>query len=262
MDRDQKQTWLTQSEDPESVPWSTRGGDARFPPTCWTLVQQAAAENTIASDALEDLCRAYWYPIYSFIRRQGNAAQDAQDLTQGFFEFLLAGNYLARADHEKGKLRSYLLAGVKNFMANRHRHEMAQKRGGGAPKISIDEDQAEGRYKFEPQADAAENPDRAFERRWVATVLEGVLAKLAKQHVERGKGDQFVALSGFLAWNSGEYTYAEAGEKLGMSEAAVKMAVHRMRNRYRELFCEEVLKTVSSPEEVEEEIRYLMTVLS
>lgn len=256
-------SWITGSDESAPAPWQTRvAGGGAFPNTRWSLVAGAAQDGTIASDALEILCRDYWYPLYSYIRRQGKSAADAQDLTQGFFEYLLAGNYLARAEQEKGRLRSYLLGGLKHFSAYQFRKETSLKRGGGIPRISIDEQLAEERYQYEPQADESGNPDRLFERRWAMAVLETVLQKLASEFHAGGKDDQFAILSGFLAWNSGEMTYVQAGEKLGMKEGAVKVAVHRMRNRYREILHQEILATVASPEEVEEEIDYLLGVLS
>lgn len=255
-------SWITSDEESSAVPWQTRGGGGAFPNTRWSLVAGAARDGTVAAEALEILCRDYWYPLYSYIRRQGKSAPDAQDLTQGFFEYLLAGNYLARADQEKGRLRSYLLGALKHFSAYQYRKETAQKRGGGAPRISIDEEAAEERFQYEPRADESENPDRVFERRWAMTVLETVLKKLAAEFRSGGKEAQFAVLSGFLAWNSGEMSYAQAAEKLGMTEGAVKVAVHRMRNRYREILHEGILATVASPDEVDDEINYLLKVLS
>lgn len=255
-------SWITVSEEASPAPWQTREGGSAFPNTRWSLVADAARDRTLAADALEILCRDYWYPIYSFVRRQGRSAPDAQDLTQGFFEYLLAGNYLARADQEKGKLRSYLLGALKHFSAAQYRKETAQKRGGGVARISIDEELAEQRFQNEPQADDSGNPDRLFDRRWAMTVLETVLQKLSDEFRANGKEEQFEVLSGFLAWNSGEMTYTRAGEKLGMKEGAVKVAVHRMRNRYRDILHSEILATVASEDEVEAEINFLLQALS
>lgn len=258
-----EKSWITVGEESNPAPWQAReSGGSMFPNTRWSLVADAARDKTLAADALEILCRDYWYPLYSYIRRQGKSAPDAQDLTQGFFEYLLAGKYLARADREKGRLRSYLLGALKHFSAAQYRKEIAQKRGGGVARISIDEELAEQRFQNEPQADESGNPDRLFERRWALTVLETVLQKLADEFHAGGKEEQFAVLSGFLAWNSGEMTYSQAGEKLGMQEGAVKVAVHRMRKRYREILHAEIAATVSTEEEVEDEINFLLSALS
>ncbi|MBI5772644.1 MAG: sigma-70 family RNA polymerase sigma factor [Verrucomicrobia bacterium] len=239
------------------------GAAAHFAETHWSLVLTAArgGDSTRAGDALAALCQTYWYPLYAFVRRQGHAPHDAQDLTQEFFARLLAKNWLADVNRERGRFRSFLLAAMKHFLANEWDKAQAQKRGGGEHNFfSLDAESAEGRYALEP-ADTA-TADKLFERRWALTLLDRVLARLKDEHDTPAKRAQFDALKGCLTGASASAPYAELAVKLGMSEGAVKVAAHRLRQRYRELLRAEIAATVGTAAEVDEELRHLFAALS
>jgi len=240
---------------------SDRGRALQFTTTHWSVVLAAGQTNTPhAAAALAELCRTYWYPLYAFVRRKGNSPHDAQDLTQAFFARLLEKNYIAQADRERGRFRTYLLAALTHFLADEWDKARRLKRGGGREIISFDAASAEERYRLEPvdQLDAA----RLYERRWVTTLFDKVLARLEEEFRDSDKGELFDGLkSSLLAEESGS-SYAQLGARLGLKEDAVKQAVHRMRRRYRELFREEIAQTVAGPGEVEDELMHLFTVLS
>jgi len=221
---------------------------------------QAGTDSPQAHQALETLCGNYWYPLYAYVRRQGHSAHDAQDLTQAFFARLLEKNYLADVQREKGRFRSFLLASLKHFLANEWDREQALKRGGGKRLIALDEDSAESRYKLEPKDDLS--ADKIYERRWALTLLDQVLAKLRGEFEKDGKLDQFETLKQYLSAGRTSVSYAQAADKLGMNEGAIKVAVHRLRKRYRELLRAEIAQTVATASEVEAEIRYLFAALS
>lgn len=236
-------------------------GGANFLPTHWTVVLAAGGnDSTNARDALEKLCRAYWQPIYAFIRRQGYDAHDAQDLTQGFFARLLEKNSIAGADRARGRFRSFLLGALKHFLANQWDKANAQKRGGGQTLIPIDVASAETACGFEP-ADQV-TAEKAFERRWALTLLDQVLRRLRQEQVDEGKEHLFEQLKQTLTEASRSVPYADIATRLGTSEGAIKVAVHRLRQRYRELLRAEIANTVARPEEVEDEIRNLFAALS
>jgi RNA polymerase sigma factor (sigma-70 family) len=231
-----------------------------FATTHWSMVVSAGkSDSAVADSALERLCRAYWYPIYSFVRRRGYDAHQAQDLTQGFFARFLEKNYVAQADAAKGRFRTFLLNCVQNYLANEWDRQKAQKRGGGAQILSLDEQAADERFRHELAADAT--PERAFEERWVEAVLETVLHRLKAEFEAAGKGDQFELLKVYLVDDKGAVSFAEMASRTGTTEAAIKGVVRRMRQRYREIFREEIASTVAGPAEVDEEIRYLISVL-
>jgi RNA polymerase sigma factor (sigma-70 family) len=233
---------------------------ADFAATRWTLVLSAArgSQTPRAAAAMAELCRVYWYPLYAFIRRRGHGAQDAEDLTQEFFTRLLEKHFLAAANREKGRFRTFLLMAVKRFLANEFDAAQSQKRGGGQPVVPLDGLQPEARYRLEP-ADTR-SPERLFEQQWALTLLDQVLARLQSDMVAGGKAALFEALKVHLA-GSREESYESTAARLGMSEGAVKVAVHRLRRRYRELLQEEISHTVAGPDEVEDELRYLFTCL-
>jgi RNA polymerase sigma factor (sigma-70 family) len=232
-----------------------------FATTRWTVVVHAQqGDSTEAREALETLCRAYWYPLYAFVRRQGVMPEDAQDLTQSFFERLIEKNFLADVQREKGRFRSFLLAALKHFLANEWDKARAQKRGGGAVHVPIDTASAETRYGLEPAH--FDTPERLFERRWAITLLDRVLERLRDEHVKAGKAELFEQLKPCLTAEKAALSYAELGARVGLSEGAVKVAVHRLRQRYRELLRAEIAETVDSPAEVEDELRHLFTALS
>lgn len=217
----------------------------------------AKSETPKASRALEELCCTYWYPLYAFVRKQGCSPHDAQDLTQAFFERLIEKNYLDDVAREKGRFRSFLLAALKHFLSNEWDRLRAQKRGGGHVIVSID-DEAEDRYRLEPADDLT--PERLYERRWALTLLERVLVQLREEFARQDKSDQFEILKVYLTPSASPPPQAETARKLSMTEDALKVAIHRLRKRYRELVRAEISDTVSSPEEVEDEIRHLFSV--
>lgn len=237
-----------------------KAGAASFATTRWTLVLSAARgdESSQAPGALAELCRAYWMPLYAFLRRRGHETHEAEDLTQEFFAHLLARDFLAGVCREKGKFRSFLLASLKHFLADQWDRAQAKKRGGGRTVIALDSLDAEARYRLEP-ADGL-TPEKLFEKQWALALLEQVLGRLRTELTSQGKASLFEALQGTLT-GAGTTSYAALAAKRGMTEGAVKTAVHRLRHRYRELLRDEIAQTVACPEEVEEEIRYLLSCL-
>ncbi|HAM71348.1 MAG TPA: RNA polymerase subunit sigma-24 [Verrucomicrobiales bacterium] len=232
-----------------------------FNTTRWSLVLSAAEENQpAAAQALEHLCRAYWYPLYSYIRRRGNNPDEAQDLTQAFFAHILEKNTLSSADRERGRFRTFLLTALNNFLVNQWERGQRQKRGSGQGAFSLDALIAEDRFDLEPVATGV-TPERAFEQRWVESLLETVLRRLEEESAASGAAGKFDSLKVFLVEDRGTVSFAEMAARLGMTEAALKGVVRRMRSRYRELLREEVAQTVGHPSEVDSEIRYLISVL-
>ena len=232
-----------------------------FTTTHWSVVLAAGdIASPQAEIALAELCRTYWYPLYAFVRRKGHSTHDAQDLTQAFFARLLEKNYVAQADQERGRFRTYLLAALIHFLADEWDKTRRQKRGGGREIISFDAASAEERYRLEP----VEPPDPAklYERRWVTTLFDRVLARLEEEFHEAGKDRLFDQLKGSLLAEDSGPSYIELGMRLGLTEDAVKQAVRRMRRRYRELFREEIAQTVAGPGEVKAELKHLFAILS
>ncbi len=238
----------------------TSGGARWFATTHWSVVLAAKqGESSEAADALEKLCRAYWPPLYAYIRRDGHDATAAQDLTQDFFARLLAKDYLQRAHRQKGKFRSFLLAYLKNFLSEQRRRAGAQKRGGGCAFISLNEPGGEEGYLLERVDDLT--PDQVFERRWAQAILQTALNRLREEYAARGQTALFERLQDYQPREPGGRSYVQLGEELGMTESAVKSAVQRMRQRHRELLREEVAQTVTRPEEIDEELRHFRAVL-
>jgi len=235
---------------------------ANFTPTHWSVVLAAAgrADSTHARDALEKLCRNYWLPIYVFVRRQGHNPHDAQDLTQEFFARLLEKNFLAGVHREKGRFRSFMLASVKHFLANEWDKATAQKRGGGQVPISIDAELGESSFGLEPVDTVT--AEKIYERRWALALLEQVLRRLREEYTRDGKEKQFEQLKPTLTEASRSVRYAEIAVRLGTSEGAVKVAVHRLRQRYRELLRAEIADTVANTSEIDDEIRNLFAALA
>ena len=209
--------------------------------------------------ALEELCSAYWYPVYAFVRRFGFDSDRAQDLTQGFFAELLEKRSLKAARQERGRFRSFLLAALKFYLSHERERADAQKRGGGRTPISLDVDTAEGKYRLEPED--PETPDTLFERRWALVLLERVLGRLRDELRGAARAERSLRLVDYLTGDTTTPGYKRIGEELGMSESAVKVAMHRLRSRFHELLREEVLQTVDAPGKVEGELHYLFTVL-
>jgi RNA polymerase sigma-70 factor (ECF subfamily) len=237
----------------------TLSGSSRFPETRWTLVIAAGDPNRKDTrSALVSLCENYWYPLYSYLRRRGYPADDAQDLTQEFFVRVLEGRYLDRADPEKGRFRSFILTSLKFFVADEGDRHRAQKRGGGAV-LSLDFHSGEDRYQREPAHD--ETPEWIFERRWALTMLDRVMEKLRTEFVQHGRPEHFERLKIFLLGQS-DAPYAALAGEMKTSEGALKVAIYRLRKRYRELFRQEIADTVADPAEVESELRFLAVVLT
>jgi RNA polymerase sigma-70 factor (ECF subfamily) len=211
-----------------------------------------------SAEALEQLCRAYWYPLYAFARREGHGPEEAADLTQEFFSRLLENGALRTADPVRGRFRSYLLALLKRMLVSEWRREHRQKRGGGVATFSLDEHEAEERYHLEP-ADTV-TPETLYERRWAETVLDRVLRRLEDEY--RGHALGFANLEPYLVEERGAAPFAETAARLGVTESALKAVVYRLRCRYGELFHEEIAQTVERPEEVQTEIRHLLAVLA
>ena len=235
--------------------------DRWFSTTHWSQVLRAAQpDSTEAYEALTRLCHTYWYPLYAFVRRQGHSPEDAQDLVQGFFARLLEKGFLKDADPEKGKFRSFLLIALRRFMANEWDRARRLKRGGGFEIVSLDQPETEQRYASEPMDDRS--PEKVYDRLWAMTLLEQVLNRLEAEFAAAGKATLFDELKLYLNGLNGQSTYAEVGSRLGMTVAAVKVAVHRLRQRYRELLRLEIAHTVATPEAIDDEIRELFAAIS
>ena len=234
-------------------------GPAAFTTTHWSVVLEAQGESSAAQEALEKLCRVYWPPIYSFVRRQGVAPEEAQDLTQGFFALLLERRDLRTVRKEKGRLRSYLLSAVKHFLADEHRRAMAIKRGKGERLIPLDELRTEERGDMEPSDPL--NAERIYERRWASTLLDRVLSRLEDQYRSRGNAALFDSFNQLLADEPGAPSHADIAARLGMTENAVSQAFHRFRQSYQSLLREEIAQTVATPADIESELRYLIAVI-
>src|ERR1051325_1632846 len=229
---------------------SRSGASPKFQPTQWTLVRRAGLNSAQSEDALEKLCRNYWYPIYAFIRRNGRGPHDAQDLTQEFFARFLEAKSIARADPSRGKFRTFLLGALKNFLTDAHRKASAWKRGGGYQILSFEETEAEERYRLEPVDHRT--PDQFYEQRWLIELLETAMARLRDEFRAAGKERQFQVLKVFLSQEGDNDAYQAAGAELNTSGKTIAVAVHRIRRRFREVVRSAIADTVSSPEEVEE----------
>ena len=242
----------------ESKPESDK--HAQFPATRWSLILTAkSGDPTAAKRAVGELCRAYWYPIYSYVRRQGYSPQDAEDLTQEFFHSLIERNSLATADATRGRLRSFLLGVIKFQLINAHRREHAAKRGGGMVVFSIDQAQAESRYGQEPSHD--ESPDVIFERNWAQEILNAASAQLRKWYDDSGRKLLFEAIRPFLDGRDVPGAYPAAATSLGINESTLRVSISQMRKRYRGLIEDEINQTGATPEEAAAEMAYLRSVL-
>jgi len=240
---------------------STAPREDIFVTTRWTVVLAAGRKSSPHSDrALAELCQQYWYPLYAYVRRRVNSREDAEDLTQGFFARFLEKNYLEGLAAERGKFRAFLLAALKHFLANEWDKAGRQKRGGGVQHLSLDWQQADDRFHFEPPDQAT--PDRLFDREWALALLERVIERLQAECAAEGRAELFAHSRGYLMVGEAAITYAEAAAKLGMDEGAVRVAVHRLRKRYRELLREEIGQTVNDPAQVAEELKSLQLALA
>ena len=237
-----------------------RHAQSRFATTSWTVVLQAAAEDSQAkSEALATLCEAYWYPLYVFVRRLGNSAGEAEELTQSFFAELLDKSKLAKTDPSRGRFRTFLLTSLQNFLRNQNRQQRAIKRGGQQTILSIDYAAAESQYSIEPSHE--QTPQKAFDRDWALALLNQVLNSLAQQYADAGKSELFEALKSHLVGTGGT-PYSTLAQRLDMKAGAIKVAMHRLRERYGQMLRLQIAKTIEKPSDVDEELRYLFQVLS
>lgn len=238
----------------------SRDEPGRFATTHWSLVVAAGdRQSPEASRALGELCSTYWYPLYAFARRRGQSVEEAQDSTQEFFALLLERDRLSRADPGRGRFRAFLLTSFQNFLLNQWRGARAQRRGGGRVPLSLDFDSGERRYALEPIDRLT--PERIYERRWALTLLERTFERLRAQYEEAGKLDWFLALQPSLEGRDDALPYAELTDRLGASEAAIKVAVHRLRKRCGAMLREEIAQTVSDPTEIDAELTQLLAAL-
>jgi RNA polymerase sigma-70 factor (ECF subfamily) len=233
----------------------------QFRTTQWSLVIAAGDDrNPRFQQALSDLCERYWYPVYAYVRRRGADADSAQDLTQGFFSSLLERNTLAAADRERGRFRSFLLTALKFYLADEHDRATAKKRGAGQAPLSLDLEGAEDRYRLE--AEPEDTPDRIYERRWALEVLEQAHRRLQEEIARNQNPERSKQLARYLTGDRDEAGYREVAESLGMTESAVKVAVHRLRKRFQTELRRQIAETVASEADVEDEIRYLIRALN
>jgi RNA polymerase sigma-70 factor (ECF subfamily) len=237
-------------------------GGAGFNTTHWTMVLacEDEADSTRAREALASLFQIYWYPLYAYVRRRGYGEQDAEDLVQAFCLHLQEKHAIAKADRQRGKFRTFLLSSLQNFLAHEYERSRAQKRGGGQELIRLDAEKADARYRLEPAHSVT--PETIFEKRGAHALLEQTVADLRADFTARGKERLFDGLSSFLTSDLRETSYQTAADQLGLPLSAIKTTVHRLRRDYREKLREEISRTVSSPEEIDEELLYLRKVLA
>jgi RNA polymerase sigma-70 factor (ECF subfamily) len=237
------------------------GGRGRFETTRWSVVLAAGRRSgDHAAEALATLCDTYWYPVYAFIRRQGHDADHGRDLTQEFFARVLEKNYFGDADPARGRFRTFLLTSIRHFLSNERDREQALKRGGKTPPLSLDLETADGAYQLEGRDDLT--PEKLFDARWATLLLDRALGRLHDEYVAAGKNDLFDGLKGFLTGDSDDVPYADTARALDMSEGAVKVAVHRLRRRFRDALIKEIAETVSDPADIDAEIRHLLQAVS
>ncbi len=242
------------------MPGGKAAHESCFTTTHWSVVLAAARpDSPQAANALEALCRTYWYPIYAYLRRRGHPPDAAEDFTQEFFARLLAKDYLSAVQPERGRFRSFLLASLRNFLVDQHRHASAAKRAGGRFAISLEQARAEARFRLEPAHELT--PEKLYEREWARTLLEHARSRLGEEYSAAGKASLYQALKDFPLAGKSERSFQQAAAELGMTVPALKSAVHRLRARYRELVREEVAHTVANPAELNEEARHLIAVL-
>jgi RNA polymerase sigma-70 factor (ECF subfamily) len=231
-----------------------------FATTHWSVVQAAGREfSPEAQAALERVCQSYWYPLYAYVRRTGRTPEDSQDLVQEFFAHFLERNYLRLADQNRGRFRTFLLTSLKHFLINDWRKATREKRGGRYQILSLDVEKTETRFRAEPVDGMS--PEKLYDRRWATVLLDRVLDQLKTEFAAANRRPVFEELKSFLTGEGPESTYAEIGGRLGMTEGSLKVTVHRMRRRYRELLRKEISTTVDTPEAVEEEVRELFLAL-
>ena len=235
--------------------------DVRFTTTCWSVIGKATElETPEARQALAEMCQTYWHPLYAYLRRRGHSPHHAEDLTQGFFADLLARQSLKGVDRSRGKFRSFLLAALRHYVSNSRDRDRRIRRGGMIPHLSLDFQHAERSYLREPGHE--ETPERLFERQWALLLLERALDRLESEVAGAKKAPLFERLKHTLTGAGDAASHAQLGAELGMSEAAVKVAAHRLRKRFKELFQEEIAQTLADPGDIQEEIKELFLILS
>jgi RNA polymerase sigma factor (sigma-70 family) len=240
---------------------STPGGPRRFATTHWSVVLAAGSSSSPDyQEAISTLCQTYWFPLYAYLRRRGYDSNQAEDYTQAFFARMLERHDLRVADPKRGKFRSFLLAALKHFLADERNHAQAKKRGGGRKVLSLDFEDAESRYALEPADELS--PEKAFEQSWALTVLDRTMARLAAESAAAKKQKLFQRLKVYLTMERRSVPYRNVAGELNMSESAVKVAVHRLKKRYRELLRDEIAQTVVAEDEIEDEIRALFAALA
>jgi len=245
---------------PDAAPESLAADAGKFATTHWSVVLNAGrADDTRSREALARLCQTYWYPLYAFVRRRGHGLEEAQDLTQGFFGRLLEKKLFQAADPERGRFRSFMLASLSNFLNNHWDRAHTARRGAGCEIVSWDAQSAEERYLQEPFHE--ETPEKMFERRWALTVLDQALAMLREEYGRGGKGELFEALHVCLSGGRAAEPYVVLGARLGLSEAAVKVAVHRVRRRFAAALRQVIAQTLGREEDVDEELRHLVSMM-
>ncbi|MSU61826.1 MAG: sigma-70 family RNA polymerase sigma factor [Pedosphaera sp.] len=231
-----------------------------FATTQWSVILRAGGEDSpLQHDAIAQLCRAYWYPLYAYVRRQGASPEDAQDLTQGFFARLIERKVVSEADADKGKFRWFILGTLKHYLANQHDLKAAAKRGGNCIHVSLDDLNVESRYQIEPVTTLS--PDKLFDRSWAVTLLERVREQLREHYTQAGKLDRFERLESFIPGGQTRGSYEEVARDLGVSEGALRVELHRLKATYRQFLRSEIAHTVSNPVEIDEELRYLIEVM-
>ena len=237
-----------------------RGERRLFATTRWSLILSAGEPSRPdARAALTTLCETYWYPLYAFLRSRGHGPGDAEDLTQAFFANLLESGLIQSADPARGRFRSFLLKCLQHFTANVHARNTAAKRGGGVPVLPLEIENGEGRYRLEPPDH--DTPERSFDRRWALLLLERALSRLEADAADKNRQQQFATLKPYLTGDEPQLSYAAAAETLGLSEGAVKVAVHRLRRQFRDVVRDEIAQTVDSPAQIEDELRHLRSAL-
>jgi RNA polymerase sigma-70 factor (ECF subfamily) len=236
------------------------GAAAQFQTTRWSLIVRARGEGAVARAALEALCRAYWFPLYAFARRSGASRHDAEDLTQAFFSHVLASDFVARAEPEKGRFRSFLLASLRNFMAKEHARDSAQKRGGGARPVDFDENAAEERLGLTSTGSEL-TPAEQFERDWALALLEQALDRLGAEQRAMGKAELFARLRPLLRAGPQRGDYEALAAEFGVAKGTLAVTMHRLQQRYKELVRAEILQTVAHAEDLDDELRHLLSIL-
>ncbi len=247
---------MPRQDEPNSA---RRRGKPSFSTTHWSVVLAVGAKDSPkAAEALAALCQTYWYPLYAYVRRGGHNEHDAEDLIQGFFAHILERDSIKRASPRRGKFRSFLLGSINHYLADQRDRAHAQKRGGDKPIISMDDSQAQSRYQLEP---SAKSPAEIFERQWALATLGEALTSLEAEYSHENKGILFGELRHFLLGEKSHGSYNEVASRLDCTEGAVKMAVLRLRRRYREIYRETIARTLADPRDVDDEIRCLRQVM-